>query len=356
MKKDPRENTAPENGVLSYRIPESLEIKKTPLVNVGSGGINFLSRDRLKEGSAVSLEFALGEEKKTIRAQGLVIWCSASQTADKHYDVGVKFSDIRKEDQARIEAYVREIIRKKSGLTLVTPDRPNGSEAFSIPKLAHELRARIAVIHGAVDNVVDGVFGEIHEEQKKSLLLALNGVDRMTQMIEDMMSNYTTGRLGMSLNWERIALAPLIERVVDGMTGMAYKEGISVRSDLPSRLPAVVCDPAKIEQVLLNLLRNALKFTSRGGRVRVSARERKDFVEIAVADNGVGIPAAKLKTLFDEKRVEQDLASRGGRRTSGLGLVIVKEILDAHGMDIQVNSEIGKGSTFVFQLPRAKNT
>jgi signal transduction histidine kinase len=146
----------------------------------------------------------------------------------------------------------------------------------------------------------------------------------------------------------------VVRTAVESMHSLAYKEGINILANFPKGSPTVLCDRVKIEQVLLNLFRNSIKFTSRGGAITISVADHGAAVEVKVSDTGVGIPKDKLDILFEEKDPAQMRTADGGYRTSGLGLIIVKNILDAHNSKISVNSEISKGTQFSFTLPVVK--
>jgi len=229
-------------------------------------------------------------------------------------------------------------------------DRHNETAA----KLAHEFRTRLAIISGAVDNVLAGVFGNLNEEQKKNLQIAIAGVDRLTKLVEDFMAavHKTGGRV--PLHRENVSLSSLMRHTIEGMETIAYREGVTINARIPHKRIEVNCDRAKIEQVFINLFRNAIKFTPRGGNISAEARDTGNMVEISINDTGVGIPKEKIPLLFHNPAPGKMPLPNGGFRTSGLGLVIVKEILDAHGSTISVKSALGEGSTFTFTLPKAK--
>ena len=224
----------------------------------------------------------------------------------------------------------------------------------SVPKLAHEFRTRLAVIKGAIDNVTDGVFGDVNPGQKKSLIIAAEGVERMSELVEDLMASLAPGRAQIRINRENVPIAEIVNHAIESIHSLAYKEGINMLAHIPKRAPRVYCDPIKIEQVLLNLFRNSIKFTPRGGTITIRIRAKNGDVEVVVSDSGVGMPRAKLATLFDAPSPDRLRTEDGGYRTSGLGLIIVKDILDAHGSEISVKSEISVGTSFTFTLPRAK--
>lgn len=224
----------------------------------------------------------------------------------------------------------------------------------SVPKLAHEFRTRLTIMQGALDNVIDGIFGPLKEDQEKHLCLVVESVDRMMELVEDLMSSFS-GRTGkMRLNFVDIPIQSVVRRAVDSMRTETYKEGITLIADVIDDDVVVRCDPAKIEQVLINLLRNSTKFTSRGGSISIKARDKKDKVSITVIDTGVGIPKEKLEKIVSlPDHLDELRDADGGFRSSGLGLIIVREIIDAHGGDIKIESEIGKGTSFTFILNKS---
>jgi signal transduction histidine kinase len=121
---------------------------------------------------------------------------------------------------------------------------------------------------------------------------------------------------------------------------------------IPEDLSQLRADRAKLRRVLVNLVSNALKFTPKGGRVRVSAAREGALVRVSVADTGVGIPADDLKDIFDKYAQARSRATRSEKGT-GLGLYITRQLVELHGGKIEVQSEVGKGSTFSFTIPVA---
>lgn len=224
----------------------------------------------------------------------------------------------------------------------------------SVPKLAHEFRTRLTIMQGALDNVIDGIFGPLNDEQEKHLCLVVESVDRMMALVEDLMVSFSDRPGTMRLNFEDVSLQSVVRRTVDSMRSEAYKEGITLIADVIDEKIMVRCDPAKIEQVLINLLRNSIKFTSRGGAITIRARDAKNNVEVTVMDTGVGIPAEKLEKICSlPEHIDELRDADGGFRSSGLGLIIVREIIDAHHGEIKIDSAIGKGTKFTFSLNKS---
>ena len=128
----------------------------------------------------------------------------------------------------------------------------------------------------------------------------------------------------------------------------ADRAGLSIKIDIASDLPPVAADRDRIEQVLVNLLHNSIKFTPSGGGITISAVSSGDFLQVSVSDTGVGISADDLPRIF-ERFYKADRARSGGG--TGLGLAIVKHIIEAHGGKVWAQSVEGKGATFTFTLP-----
>jgi two-component system phosphate regulon sensor histidine kinase PhoR len=139
-----------------------------------------------------------------------------------------------------------------------------------------------------------------------------------------------------------------IEQAMSRLMAQADRAGVALGTSVPPGLPRALGDQGRVEQVLVNLIHNAIKFTDAGGRVTVSAEADGEFVRVSVADTGVGISQDDLPRIF-ERFYKTDKARSGGG--TGLGLAIAKHIIEAHGGQIRVSSEKGEGSTFSFTLP-----
>jgi signal transduction histidine kinase len=150
---------------------------------------------------------------------------------------------------------------------------------------------------------------------------------------------------------ERVYLSDLIQRTIENFRVLAREKGISISDAVDLSLPAVLADPRRVDQVLSNLLSNAIKFSGEDGQTEVGAvLADASQVKVWVKDNGVGIPAGEIGELFQKYR-QGGNAKRSSLQGTGLGLVICKMIVEAHGGKIWVASEPGQGSTFFFSLP-----
>ncbi len=222
---------------------------------------------------------------------------------------------------------------------------------------SHELRTPLSAIKNAVQLVLSGKAGEINETQAKFLSMAERNINRLTNILNDLLnlSRIESGKT--EFNFQELDLKGVIEFVANSLKLQAEKKSIQLKWDIADPLPKVYGDREKIEQILTNLIGNAIKFTPEGGEVLIIARpfledesRSKKMVSISIQDNGIGIPNEHLDQIFEKfHQVEGSLhRSTGG---TGLGLAITKGLVEAHQGKIWVESELGKGSTFTLTLP-----
>ncbi|MFM9108782.1 MAG: ATP-binding protein [Chloroflexota bacterium] len=216
-----------------------------------------------------------------------------------------------------------------------------------VANVSHELRTPIASIRAAAETLGAGALRE--PELAAELLDGIvRESERLNALVEDLLdlARMESGRMAFRI--EAADAAALVREGAARLRAQAERAGLALEAEAPDGLPPVLADPARIEQVLLNLVHNAIKFTPAGGVVRVSARKAGDGVEISVEDNGVGVDADDLPRLF-ERFYKADKA----RQTAGtgLGLAIAKHIVQGHGGEIRVESRPGAGSRFSFTLP-----
>ncbi len=178
----------------------------------------------------------------------------------------------------------------------------------------------------------------------------LESTQLMHRLIQDLLdlSTIESGRLAMNPDCE--SLPGIVDTVLHMVRDAADERGVTLERDLADTLPAVYLDAMRIEQVLANLLVNAVKFTERGGRVTVRADAKASLVYVQVRDTGVGIPPEHLPHIFDRYWHSRQKSPKAG---TGLGLAIARGIVEAHGGTIAVESTVGEGSTFSFSLPIA---
>jgi two-component sensor histidine kinase len=223
---------------------------------------------------------------------------------------------------------------------------------------SHELRTPLAAIKNAVQLMLSGKTGEVNEHQKRFLSMAERNINRLTNILNDLLnlSRIESGKI--ELKFENIQLKDVIEMAASSLRPHADVKSIQIDVQIPESLPAVYGDQEKIEQILTNLIGNAIKFTPDGGNILISAQlpvhDPKDgdgqTVAISVKDTGVGIPVEHLNAIFEKFHQVEGSLHRSVSGT-GLGLAITKGLVEAHQGKIVVESEMGKGSTFTFTLP-----
>jgi signal transduction histidine kinase len=182
------------------------------------------------------------------------------------------------------------------------------------------------------------------------LIAARDESDRLYSILSDLLdiSRIEAGKIQMELR--SISPHELVLKQVESLHATARDRGVSLRAQIPPGLPDVMADPERVAHVLANLLSNAIKYTSAGGEVTISAAEENEVVRFLVSDTGRGIPAEFLDRVFDQFfRVPGQEITSG----EGLGLTIAREIVEAHGGTMSVESREGKGSVFSFSLKRA---
>lgn len=186
------------------------------------------------------------------------------------------------------------------------------------------------------------------DEQVRMVRLMDTAVTRMDVMIEDLLDADMVARDELVLDRRIVEVAALLDEVAEATDLVATIEELEVRVEKPPNPAAVLADPDRLQRVLLNLVSNAFEATGRGGTITLGAEPHGRFVRFSVADTGEGIPEEKMESLFERT------GPRGAKRSHGLGLAIVRAIVEAHGGEIRVASEVGKGTVFRFTIPSAE--
>jgi len=221
----------------------------------------------------------------------------------------------------------------------------------------HELRTPLSIILGYNSMLAESLGDRLSEEEKKTLEESMGACKRLIRLVNSMLDINQIQAGKMHMNMAREDLRQIATGIISLFQHEAQRRDIRLALEVPSRLPRPEMDSERIQQVLINLVGNALKFTPAGGAVTVSLRERRelDAIEIAVRDTGIGISKDDQERIFDEfEQIRQRAEQRHGDGT-GLGLAIARRIVEAHEGQIRVSSAPGKGSTFTVTLPvRAK--
>ena len=215
----------------------------------------------------------------------------------------------------------------------------------------HDLRSPLTVISGVISFFTSGRLGELSPEQKNMVSMMERNTQNLIELVNDLLDASKLESGTIRLDVASIDLRGVLDELRETMEPLAKEKEIELVETLPPDLPPVEADRAKLRRIILNLLSNALKFTRKGGRVevRVEQQEESRRVRICVSDTGVGIAPEDVERLFDKYEQARSRATRGEKGT-GLGLYITRQLLELHGSEIKVESEVGRGSTFSFTL------
>jgi signal transduction histidine kinase len=214
----------------------------------------------------------------------------------------------------------------------------------------HDLRSPLAVINGVISFFASGRLGELSPEQKNMVAMMERNTHSLIELVNDLLDASKLESGAMRLDFAPVDLSALIQEVQETMEPLAKEKGIEVEKHLDAELPPVKADRPKLRRIFVNLLSNALKFTPNGGHVHLKAEQGGEHVLIAIQDTGMGIAQEDVGRLFDKYEQVRNRAKREEKGT-GLGLYITKQLVELHGGQIQVQSEMLHGSTFSFMLP-----
>jgi NtrC-family two-component system sensor histidine kinase KinB len=253
----------------------------------------------------------------------------------------VKVFPVEKEDGAQL-AYVilLEDVTKLKELDQLKSD--------FVSIASHELRTPLTSIIMSLGMVSDGTAGPLNDDQKELLAAAYEDAERMRHLMTSLLdiSRIETGRVDMDM--APVSPGGIVEEISNSFKIQAQEKGVELFTRVPEGLPSVQADRSRILQVLTNLITNALRYTPAGGSITVSASSREGYVVFTVADTGRGIPRDYLKKIFRKFVQVANDPNPGG---AGLGLALCHEIVKAHNGNIWVESEMDRGSRFMFTLP-----
>lgn len=219
-----------------------------------------------------------------------------------------------------------------------------------VANVSHELRTPVAVIKGYAETLLDGALEESAERSRRFVEVIVSHAERLTNLINDILTLSKLESRDAALTLHPLDLCGTITKAQMLMEDHARAKGIRLKTACPDGTPKILADQGQLEQVLLNLLDNAIKYTPDGGDVSITVATAGGRVRVEVSDTGMGIPSKDLPRIFERfYRVDEGRSREQGG--TGLGLSIVKHIIQLHGGEISVASEAGKGSTFTVLLP-----
>ncbi|MFA4992328.1 MAG: hybrid sensor histidine kinase/response regulator [Candidatus Omnitrophota bacterium] len=223
----------------------------------------------------------------------------------------------------------------------------DGMKSDFVANVAHELRTPLTIIKGNLDNIEKGFAGEVQPKQKEILSDVFRVLNRLTRLVNDLLdlSRIESGKIG--LNKENVNIVALAEEALKGFEKLAEDKKIALVKEFSSDAININADRDKLTQVFINLIGNALKFTDKGS-VTVKIIDMQTEAQIEIQDTGPGMEKDQLGKIFD-KFVRVVAEKKEG---TGLGLPIAKDIIGLHMGRIRVESETGKGSRFIFNIPK----
>ncbi|GHV23621.1 hypothetical protein AGMMS49959_17250 [Planctomycetales bacterium] len=228
-------------------------------------------------------------------------------------------------------------------------DRLNELKDEFLANTSHELRTPLNGIIGIVESMVDGATGDLTGKQKYNLAIVANCGKRLANMINDILDFTRLKNREIVLQIKPLDLKPIVDTVVALSKPLIKGKELTLVNEIDAALPVIDADENRIQQILCNLIGNAVKFTDRG-KVSITAKIAGEMAAISVADTGIGIPEYKFDRIFESFEQADGSTAReyGG---AGLGLSITKKIVELHGGIIGVQSVVGEGSIFTFTVP-----
>ncbi len=219
-----------------------------------------------------------------------------------------------------------------------------------VANVSHDLRTPLATIQGYVETLMIKSDSLTESEKAKHMQTILEGTERLSRLVEELFELSKLEAKEKTPKPEAFSIAELIQDIQQKNQVIAKKKNINLKIEFENDLPFVFADIGMMERVLQNLLDNAMKFTSEQGTISIKLKLHNKFVKVQITDSGRGIASHDLPNIFDryhkEKRIEQNT-----NKGLGLGLAIVKKMLEAHNIKIAVESNLGEGTSFSFEVP-----
>ncbi|GCD10020.1 sensor histidine kinase [Clostridium tagluense] len=252
--------------------------------------------------------------------------------------------------------YTYEEVKKKNEMNNELQKLLVSQEEFTA-NISHELKTPLNVISSAVQLVQMYCYNGSLDDRRETISKYLDSMKlnsyRLSKLINNIVDSSKIQAGFFKLNLSNNNIVQVVEEIVLSTSNFTGSKGLHIIFDTDIEEKIIACDPEKIERIVLNLISNAIKFSDKGGKIFVDVKDKNEFVEISVKDNGIGIEEENLVTIFDRfKQVDKSL-SRNAEGT-GIGLNLVKSIVELHGGRVYAKSEFGKGSKFTVILPSGK--
>jgi signal transduction histidine kinase len=237
--------------------------------------------------------------------------------------------------------------------------RSNRLKDEFLANMSHELRTPLNAILGMTEGLLEQFLGEINERQTKALKTIESSGSHLLELINDILDIAKIESGQMELDCKPTAIVSLCQSSLTFVRQQAIAKRIQIKTQLPTNLPDLLVDELRIRQVLINLLNNAVKFTADGGQITLEVAfisqsddllGMKNYLQIAITDTGIGISSENINKLF-QPFIQIDSALNRKYEGTGLGLALVKQIMELHGGTVRVTSEVGVGSCFTIAIP-----
>ncbi|MFH1503944.1 MAG: ATP-binding protein [Candidatus Omnitrophota bacterium] len=257
-----------------------------------------------------------------------------------------------KKERQRLEAETKEYAKKLEKANEQLKKLDQMKDNF-ISMVSHELRTPLTTMKEFTSIIADEIPGKLTKDQKEYIGIIQGNIDRLARLINDLLdiSKIEAGKL--ELKKEFVNITKLVKDTVTTLKPKLDEKQIEIKTSFAIAQPNIYIDPDKIIQVFTNLISNAIKFTPEKGQIIVEITDKEKEIECCVNDTGRGISREDIDKVFD-KFQQFGRAAGAGTQGTGLGLAISKELIQAHKGEIRVESELDKGSKFIFTLPIVK--
>jgi PAS domain S-box-containing protein len=290
---------------------------------------------------------------KMIRSDGQIIEVASSAVKMMLGGRPCIFSIIKDiTEEKNVQELKNRIDEKNRMLTEAAEYDKLKTEFFA--NLSHEFRTPINIIYSTtqlLELYLKDLSPSFNEEKlKKHILSVKNNCYRLLRMVNNLIDSTKIDAGYLELNMQNCNIISIVENITQYVSEYVSQKNIKLIFDTDTEEKIMACDPDKIERIMLNLLSNAIKFTKPGGSISVNIHDEKESIIISIKDSGVGIPEEKIPAIF-ERFVQVDKSLTRSFEGSGIGLSIVKSLVEMHKGSITVESELGKGTEFIISLP-----
>ena len=263
-----------------------------------------------------------------------------------------RLAEVEASFRATVNSTQAEILSMNEALTQANAqlqELDRMKDAF-LSMVTHELRTPLTVISGTTELLLAGIYGTLPATQAPQVVQISEQAARLRQLVNDLLdlSKMEAGMMKLRRAW--LDAYTLVETVVKQLQGLAQAAQVTLAQTVTPDLPAVYCDGQRVEQILTNLIANAIKFTPPQGHVMVSVKPEAGALQFCVSDTGAGIAAEAQRHIFD-RFYQVHTHDHAQAKGTGLGLAIVKHLVELHGGQVSVTSELGRGSEFCFTIP-----